>query len=457
MFGWEFPPHISGGLGTACYGLTQALGKQNVDVLFVVPKLHGGESVPRVDFVDAGEVPLKREELPEVKQVSTMRYVLEQEKFEHTEVAARITTIAVDSPLSPYRLAHYNAPIEAIESWSYSLESGAHEAVATLETETVLVEKSDTFTHTFSGTYGPDLLLETKRYAEVAEEIAQRFEFDVIHAHDWMTFPAGIAAQRASGKPLIVHVHSTEFDRSGEHIDPQVFRIEQEGMQQANRILAVSQWTKDIVVSRYEIDASKVDILHNGIIRKNPDITVASMPALGSHVVTFLGRLTFQKGPFYFIEAARKVLEKFPNAHFIVAGSGDLFPQVVERVAQLRLSTHFHFTGFLKGDNVSKVWAVSDVYVMPSVSEPFGITPLEAIQAGVPVIVSNQSGVAEVMPHAIKVDFWETEALADAICNVLAYDSLSSTLRKNSQQEISNITWDKAAKKVNTIYHELTH
>lgn len=442
MFGWEFPPHISGGLGTACYGLTKSLTKENVDILFVVPKLHGGEDVPRVDFIDAGKVPIK---IGSHKEYITQR--IEEPGEEVNGVNISITTIEVESVLSPYRSTRYHAPVTHMESWSYTLEPTTREV-------TEEIEVADTFTHLFSGTYGPDLIEETNRYAEVATEIARNFSFDIIHAHDWMTFPAGIAAQRVSNKPLIVHVHSTEFDRSGEYVDPKVYAIEREGVEKADHILAVSKWTKDILVYRYSIDAAKISVSYNGIIPKDQK-TGPLIPSIGSHVVTFLGRLTYQKGPFYFVEAARKVLEKFPDAHFVVAGSGDLFPQVVERVAQLKLSSRFHFTGFLKGENIDKVWSVSSVYVMPSVSEPFGITPLEAIQAGVPVIVSNQSGVAEVMPHAIKVDFWKTDDLADAICNVLAYESLSTTLKKNSLKEIKNITWDKAAKKIKTIYHEL--
>lgn len=442
MFGWEFPPHISGGLGTACYGLTKSLTKENVEILFVVPKLFGGENLPRVDFIDAGKVPIK---INQRKEIITQQIEIPGE--ERTEVEVSITTIEVESNLSPYRSTSYQSPVLHMESWSYTLDPTTSEV-------TTEVEVSDTFTHKFSGTYGPDLIEETKRYAEVAAALTRELAFDIIHVHDWMTFPAGIAAQEASGKPLIVHVHSTEFDRSGENIDPRVYNIEKEGVEKSDHILAVSKWTKDILVSRYKIEDDKISVAYNGIVPKDlKDLPV--IPSIGSHVVTFLGRLTFQKGPFYFVEAARKVLEKFPDAHFIVAGSGDLFPQVVERVAQLKLSSRFHFTGFLKGDNIDKVWSVSSVYVMPSVSEPFGITPLEAIQAGVPVIVSNQSGVAEVMPHAIKVDFWETDVLADAICNVLAYESLSTTLKKNSLNEIKNITWDKVAKKIKNIYHEL--
>jgi len=440
MFGWEFPPHISGGLGTACQGLTAALTEERVDVVFVVPKLGGGERAPGVSLMDAGKVTLKKQKLTTQTLSTTVHTGTEAGETE-------FTVLEIESTLSPYHSETYAYPVTHVQSWQHEIY-GTH-------TEEVPVLEEDEYRYTFSGSYGPGLRAEVKRYAEVAAAIASTIDFDVIHVHDWMTFPAGVAARRVSGKPLVVHVHSTEFDRSGDQIDRVLYDIEKEGMEAADRVLAVSQWTKDIIVNRYGIPREKVKVLHNGIIVRH-DSPEPRLPPLGTHVVTFLGRLTYQKGPLYFIGAAQKVLEKFPDAHFIVAGSGDLFPQAVERVAHLRLSSRFHFTGFLRGENLAKIWSISNVYVMPSVSEPFGITPLEAIQAGVPVIVSNQSGVAEVMPHAIKVDFWKTDRLADAICNILQHKSLSTTLQKNSLETIKNITWNKAAKKIKSIYHEVT-
>jgi glycosyltransferase involved in cell wall biosynthesis len=270
-----------------------------------------------------------------------------------------------------------------------------------------------------------------------------------------MTFKAGIEAKKVTGKPLIVHIHATEFDRAGTDGQQDVYEIERQGITAADRVVAVSERTKAIAVREYKVPEEKVVVVHNGISPSDQALKNFVTP-IGSHIITFLGRVTYQKGPLYFVEAARKVLEQFPNAHFLVAGSGDLLPAMIERVAQLRISSHFHFTGFVKKENIKKIWAMSDVYVMPSVSEPFGIAPLEAIQAGVPVILSNQAGVGEVMPHAIKTDFWNTAALAEAICSVLKYKSLSKTLRKNSAEEIKNISWNKAAQKIKTLYYGLT-
>jgi glycosyltransferase involved in cell wall biosynthesis len=295
---------------------------------------------------------------------------------------------------------------------------------------------------------------EVQKYADVAKVIAAENNFDVIHAHDWMTFPAGIAAREVSGKPLVVHVHATEMDRSGIAFG-YIYEIERKGMEEADCIVAVSQWTKEILIRHYGIAGEKIRVVHNGIAPSEKTDVVAG-PAMGSHVITFVGRVTRQKGPRYFVEAARKVAERFPGAHFVVAGSGDLLPQTIDRVAELKLSKQFHFTGFLTPDWIARIWSISNVYVMPSVSEPFGITPLEAVGAGVPVIVSNQSGVSEVLPDALKVNFWDTDALAEAICSVLHYRSLSAMMKQRGERELQQLTWRDVAKKLNRIYHELT-
>lgn len=468
MFGWEFPPHISGGLGTACYGLTHSLGKKEVEVLFVVPKLHGDEPIERVTLINASNIRIssknagKKLNIPSATNSKSTTYKTAEGKTISLKEEKGFTYVEVPSGLSAYRSPGFDENSEGIEHWNYNTgtfkESSEpkfrfHSEDTSEGSQSLSSEKE--ITYAFSGAYGADLLTEVERYAQVASEIAKHFEFDVIHAHDWMTYPAGIAAKEISGKPLIVHVHATEFDRCGENIDTRVHAIEQEGMQKADKVVTVSEWTKKITISKYKIEEEKVKVVHNGIIpRKKVNIEFDS-PLKHSPIVTFLGRITHQKGPLYFVEAAKEVLNEIPDARFIVAGAGDLMPVMIQQVAQAGMSSRFHFTGFLKGNDIEKIWSISNVYVMPSVSEPFGIAPLEAIQAGVPVIISRQSGVAEVMPHAITVDFWNTPALAEAICSVLKYKSLYRTMKKNSQAEIKRITWDHAAKTLNTIYHEL--
>ncbi len=425
MFGWEFPPHISGGLGTACHGLSRALIEENIRLLFVVPKAYGDESIP---LIDASDVVIGEETL----QVTSY----EAQKIEGSRM------ISVPSAIKPYSTGE---PSQALKDWNWQFNSESIKQIRTAEG----------MRYDFSGTYGPSLLEEVYRYAEVASVLAHKYDFDIIHAHDWLTYPAGVEAKKASGKPLIVHVHATEFDRAGDdNIDQRVFELEKMGMSEADRIIAVSQWTKDIIVDKYGIDPLKVSVVHNGVIASE-GTEFSFLPKIGDHVVTFLGRITYQKGPQYFIDAATKVLDYFPDAHFIIAGSGDLLPSMIDRVAQLKLSTRIHFTGFLKGKQIHQVWSVTDVYVMPSVSEPFGITPLEAVQAGVPVIVSNQSGVSEVIDHALKVDFWDMNALANAIINVLRHKGLSDSLKLNSRKEIEALTWKRAAIKIKQLYHEL--
>jgi len=298
-------------------------------------------------------------------------------------------------------------------------------------------------------------MTEVSRYAVVASTLAANNTFDVIHAHDWLTYPAGIAAKKISGKPLVVHMHATEFDRSGENINPNVFDIERKGMEEADRVICVSHFTRNIVINRYGINPDKVVTVHNAVEPSyNQDFSDIKRN-VNEKVVTFLGRVTFQKGPDYFVEAAYKVLQKDKNVRFVMAGSGDMLNRMIKRVAQLRISTHFHFTGFLQGEEVDRMFALSDVYVMPSVSEPFGISPLEAMRSNVPVIISKQSGVSEVLRYALKIDFWDIDDMADSIYGLLHYDALSVMFRKYGKQEVENMKWENAAMLVKDVYQSL--
>lgn len=463
MFGWEYPPHISGGLGTACYGLTRALQKNKVKVLFAIPRLYGGEGDSQIKFIDVSSVARRNKDAPSAN-VRNPPYKPPDlaDKNENEQLAGSVSYIGVPVALQPYLPAEttQGEAQQYLTMWNYTfspshVQEGGNRAEAMTNAATLAESEEREDVTNLTGKYGPNLMDEVYRYADVADNIATQHTFDVIHAHDWMTFLAAIAAKKKSGKPLVIHIHSTEFDRSGDHVNEMIYGIEKMGLTEADHIIAVSNWAKQIVVSKYKIAEEKISVVHNGIIPK-PKPKEFSFPEIGSHFVTFLGRVTHQKGPAFFVEAAEKVLREFPDAHFIVAGAGDLLPHIIEKVAQLNMSANFHFTGFLSREQVDQVWSLTDVYVMPSVSEPFGIAPLEAIQGGVPVILSKQSGVAEVMPHAIKVDFWDTKAVAAAICSVLRYESLSHVLRQNSQKHIKNLTWEKAAVDVKAIYYELT-
>ncbi|HBS87939.1 MAG: 4-alpha-glucanotransferase [Bacteroidetes bacterium GWF2_38_335] len=418
MFGWEFPPHITGGLGTACYGLTKGLAHFGVDMIFVVPKSYGDEDESFLRLRDAGQV------------------ALSEELINYEEFWKKITYLEVGSTLIPYM---------SPEEFELAFEGKILD-----HTE---IKKSVISKHfKFSGTYGKNLMHEVSRYALIAAAIAETNQFDVIHSHDWLTYPAGIAAKEVSGKPLVIHVHATEFDRSGEHINHQVFDIEKKGMEVADKVITVSNLTRNIVIERYGIDPDKVVTVHNAVDPVTINNEITNTKGVDEKIVTFLGRITFQKGPEYFIEAANKVLKKDPNVRFVMAGSGDMMNRMIKRVAELGIATKFHFAGFLKGSEVVDMFSMSDVYVMPSVSEPFGISPLEAMRSSVPVIISKQSGVSEILHHAIKVDFWDIDAMADAIYGLLNYNAISSMFRTLGKDEVENLKWENAAFKVKEIY-----
>jgi glycosyltransferase involved in cell wall biosynthesis len=296
---------------------------------------------------------------------------------------------------------------------------------------------------------------EVSRYAIIAASIAAKEQFDIIHAHDWLTYLAGISAKLVSGKPLVVHMHATEFDRSGENVNQAVYDIERQGLHMADKVIAVSHLTRNTVINRYGVPEEKVVTVHNAVDFSSIDEYANSKRWVPEKVVTFLGRITFQKGPDYFVEAANKVIKKYPNVRFVMAGSGDMLNRMIRRAAELGITNKFHFTGFLKGPDVNRMFAISDVYVMPSVSEPFGISPLEAMRSNVPVIISKQSGVAEVLRHALKVDFWDIDAMADCIYGLLNYEALSTYFKRYGQEEVNNLKWENAAFEVKEVYKSI--
>lgn len=418
MFGWEFPPHITGGLGTACFGLTKGLLHQGVEVIFVVPKAYGDENQEAVRLVNASDVSID------------IRNSIYKEYWEN------ISYIEVGSNLIPY-----TSPEEFYNILNHSRQTGSEKYESVLGTK-----------YEFSGKYGQNLMEEVQRYALVASTLAVNNHFDLIHAHDWLTYPAGIAAKKVSKKPLIIHVHATEFDRSGENINQNVYDIERYGMENADLIIAVSNLTRNIIIERYGIAPEKVVTVHNAVEPSSRSDFHFEEKHVKEKIVTFLGRITFQKGPDYFVEAAYKILQKDQNVRFVMAGSGDMLNKMIRRVAQLRISNKFHFTGFLDGENVDRMFSMSDVYVMPSVSEPFGISPLEAMRSNVPVVISKQSGVSEVLKYALKIDFWDIDAMSDGIYGLLHYDALSKMFIKYGKNEVDSMKWDNAAKLVKEVY-----
>lgn len=424
MFGWEFPPHIAGGLGTACYGIVKGLSHCGVSTMFVMPSASGDEDQSAAQIINASDVPVQ------ITDTMNVDDFLDKVQFVH-----------IGTNMVPYLdPAEFHTLVEEDrrrQVRDFSIHYG--------------------HTYKFSGKYGSNLMEEVARYAMVGGTIAMthKDEFDVIHAHDWLTYMAGIAAKRLSGKPLVVHVHATSFDRSSDNnIDTRVYDIEKRGMEAADKVITVSDLTRNIVITKYGIDPSKVVTVHNAVDfsgRSNVNVE----RGVKDKVVTFLGRITFQKGPEYFIEAAAKVLKRCDNVRFVMAGSGDMMNRSIRQVARLGISDRFHFTGFLRGKEVQEMFALSDVYVMPSVSEPFGISPLEAMRTGVPSVISKQSGAAEVLKYAFKVDFWDVDAMADEIYALLKYPALANFASKYGFDEVNTLKWNNAAVKIKNVYESV--
>ncbi|HUT30725.1 MAG TPA: glycosyltransferase family 4 protein [Sedimentisphaerales bacterium] len=413
MLGWEFPPFISGGLGTACYGLTKAMSKLGTEILFVLPRAGQPSQSSHIKILSA-EGYIKTEELSDFQNV----------RFK-----------AIVSPLRPY-----------VPSRIYEASENKGKNNRTYTWHSNPSENTEI--------YSRDIYEQVCRYAHEAAQIASIEDFDVVHAHDWMTYPAGVEVACLSRKPLVVHVHSTEFDRSGEHVNQTIYDIERRGMHAANKVIAVSNYTKNMITGRYGISPDKVEVVYNAV-ESNNGASVRELPNKSAKIVLFLGRITMQKGPEYFIAAAKKVLEKVDNVKFVMAGDGDMTHRMIEYAAWLGIGHKVFFTRFLRGDDVDRAYQMADLYVMPSVSEPFGIAPLEALRHGVPVLISKQSGIAETLKNALKVDFWDINQMANKMVAVLKHSPLSRTLREYGNIETGKFRWEDSAAKVNNIYKEM--
>lgn len=412
MFGWEFPPHILGGLGTASYGLTKGMHENgNIDITFVIPKPHGDEEKGFATIIGANCVPVAYRDV-------NWDYV--QNRIGH-----------VMDPQTYYNLRDH---IYADFNYKNPNDLGCIE---------------------FSGRYPDNLVEEINNYSIVAGVIARTVDCDIIHSHDWLTYPAGIHAKQVTGKPLVIHVHATDFDRSRGNVNPTVFAIEKDGMNNADHIFTVSELTRRTVIEKYGIDPSKVSTVHNAVAPLDEEKRNLVVPKHKEKVVTFLGRITMQKGPEYFVEAAAKVLKKKKNVRFVMAGGGDMTEAMIKLAAQRDIADRFHVTGFLKGIEVYKMLKQSDVFIMPSVSEPFGITPLEAMQMGVPSIISKQSGCAEILTNVIKVDYWDIDAMANAIYSITTYPAMYNQLREAGLAEVDTIQWKKVGAKVIDLYNKV--
>lgn len=397
MYGWEFPPHNSGGLGVACYGLTRALVGEGAEVRFVLPRKY-----------------------PVAVTGATMVFAEESNPLDAEQARAFASGYITEDQLQFLR--------------------GQYPELQ----------------------YGPSLYDEVLRYAARAPLVALQYPGDVIHMHDWLCYPAGIAAKQVTGLPLVAHVHATEFDRTGHGaINQGVYDIERRGMHLADKIFAVSEYTKNLIVRHYGIDPSKVEVVHNGIdvddsaVGSAAEAEMKRLKEAGWGIVLFVGRLTLQKGPDYFLEAARRVLTYRPNTLFVISGSGDMAKQIIDRSAYLGIGDRVLFTGFLREKELARLYGCADLLVMPSVSEPFGIVPLESLLNNTPVLISKQSGVAEVIKNSLKTDFWDVEEMANKIISVLDNPSLRETLRNEGGREARAQAWRKVAQRCMMVYEKL--
>ena len=508
MLGWEFPPFVTGGLGTACHGLTRALTAAGCEVTFVLPRAICGSHSSHVQILspESDAVTAAEPWTAPPDAVVTTRSDLGMDDVETTHSAARQAreeSLRAGTPLridilraavsqagsygrpSPAFCGPHTRVIDAArgqiaraighdehddDSVAEALDrlSGAaledllarcaHDPALASAYESVAMQAAlpeashrDRAAKTSMGGYDGDLILASERYAHFCVRAAQRLPFDVIHAHDWLTYPAGIALARLTGRPLVVHVHATEFDRSGDVVNQPVYNIERRGMHAAVRVIAVSMLTRNLLVNRYGVPQDKIDVVYNGVDLEPAAYGIKRIER-SERIVLYFGRITMQKGPEYFVRAAKRVLDVEQNVRFVVAGTGDQAASMIEMAAALGIGGKVTFTGFLRGRDIARMFSMADLYVMPSVSEPFGIAPLEALGHRVPVIISKNSGVAEVLTHALKVDFWNVDDMANKIVAVLRHPPLRSELRDRGWFEVRGITWDGAAKRCLSTY-----
>jgi len=423
MLGWEFPPLFSGGLGVATYGMVKAL-RHNVDIKLIVPSSGGSGSLSNVQIIG-------------LNSITSQELSHEQMHFSLDKLGAEVHRIPLS--VSPYK--HMNELLEKNKLAEWDIDVAEEKAIETIH-------------RIFSDTdvYGYNVMRKVSLYTRLAEQIAQRSEFDIVHAHDWITFAAGVRIKKNSGKPLILHVHSLETDRAGDHIRNAIYDLEKESMTLADCIFSVSQYTKDQITKHYGIEPSKIHVVHNGI---EPGDMPRKPHQLRDKLVVFLGRLTHQKGPEFLLETAEKVAQVFPRVKFVVAGTGDQFAHTLETTAYKKMGGKFIFAGFLSKAKVDELLSMADVYFMPSVSEPFGITALEAAQHHVPSVLSSQSGAAEVMKASLKADFWDTDKYANYIYALLKYRALNHELTENAKTELDKLTWDHTAQRIWDVYQQL--
>lgn len=412
MFGWEFPPKIYGGLAVASYGITKGLSLQgDVETTFCMPK-PCGEEENFLKIINMSQVPIVWRDV------------------QYNDIKDRFVGHSAED--------YYRFRDHIYSDFNY------------------MQGLDDMGCIGFAGGYPKNLHDEINNFSIIAGILARSEQFDMIHAHDWLTFPAGVHAKMVSGKPLCIHVHATDFDRSRGKVNPTVYSIEKNGMDHADCIMCVSELTRQTVIREYHQDPRKCVAMHNAVYPLSEEYrSIVPHKIPNEKVVTYLGRITMQKGPEYFIEAARLVLERTKNIRFCFAGSGDMMNAMVELAAAYGIADKCHFPGFQRGKQVYECYKNSDVFVMPSVSEPFGIAPLEAMQCGCPSIISKQSGCGEILTNVIKVDYWDVHAMADAIYSLCTNEGFHQYIAEEGIKEVDQITWEKVGWRIRQCYDQL--
>ncbi len=424
MLGWEFPPMFSGGLGIATYGIVKAL-RSKAQIKLIVPRSDPTSSFENVNIIG-------------LNNFITAQLSDEQRKFNLEKILSDVQQI-------PLSLSPYHEVNKILQRQTSKEEKEVTEATGKI---------IETVRHFFSDgdMYGYDILRKTYLYGELVGQLASTGDFDVIHAHDWVTYPAGLKVKQNSGKPLVLHVHALETDRAGESTRNEIYHLEKDALERADKIFAVSHYTKDRIVHLYDIEPGKIEVVYNGI---EPKTFTRKEHKLKDKVVAFLGRITHQKGPDFLLETVSKVVRVYPNVKFVVAGTGDQFAHLLETAAYQKLGRKFIFTGFLPKEKIDELLRMADVYFMPSVSEPFGLTALEAAQHHVPGVLSKQSGASEVVTASLHADFWDTDKHANYIYALLKYNKLHEELARKSNEQAKAMTWDSAAEKIYNEYEKL--
>jgi glycosyltransferase involved in cell wall biosynthesis len=416
MLGWEFPPVINGGLGVACHDLCQAL-TQHAKITMIIPQNSSKYKMENCELVGLNDVPF--------------------------------------SILSSFQNAYDERLFEEVNYIPYSLNPYYSEEI--IQNKIVIMPREKHYENIkdtgrpfeIKALYGHDLIEKVIQFGNIAAQYALTKNFDIIHAHDWMTLIAGMKIKALTGKPLVVHIHSLEIDRGGENSKGSVFELERKGMEAADVIIPVSEFTGQIIQKHYGIPAEKIFPVHNGI---RPVKSFRTQKPFNEKLVVFVGRLTRQKGPSRLVEIASKVMQHTNDVRFAIAGKGDRTEEMIRLTSENRIGNKFHITGFQTSEKIRQLLSMADAYCMPSVSEPFGLSAVEAVQFGVPCIISKQSGVAEVLRGAMKFDHWDTDRAADFIINVLHNDILKKKVVQDAYHDLENISWDLSAEKVMQVY-----